>query len=275
MNYRMINPTTVIKQLYEESQTLGQWIEKTQKGLLLAPEGSLHVSRCKKGTYFYHTSRDSMDNPLRQNYIKAEDHKLIEALAMKDYNQKLLRSLIEQKKIIDRFLRGYNPQSVQDVYRHLSQARQALVMPIIETDEEYIKRWESKEYKRKGFAIDAPEIYSDRGERVRSKSEKMIADKILQMAVPYRYECPIYLEGYGEVWPDFTLLNIYTRAVVYLEHLGMMDNPEYADKALKKIELYERNGIICGKNLIITHETSQRPLDMRIVESKIKYALCL
>ena len=270
-----INPTIYIHQLKQESKTLNNWISKTKQELSLAPEGSLHVSTKKYGTCFYHINHNLNQIKPVETYIRAENKKLIEALAMKDYNQKLLRDLLKQKMTIDRFLRNYNPQAVQDVYRHLSKARQALVAPIIEPDEEYIRRWESQEYVRKGFAPDAPEIYTDRGDRVRSKSEKMIADKLLQLTVPYRYECPIYLEGYGEVWPDFTLLDIYRRMVIYLEHLGKMDDPEYAAKALKKVALYERNGIILGKNLIITYETSQRPLDMRLVETKIKQTLYL
>ena len=43
---------------------------------------------------------------------------------------------------------------------------------------------------------------------------------------------------------------------VYWEHEGMLDHPEYARSAVKKIELYEMNGIYPGDTLILTFETS-------------------
>ena len=53
------------------------------------------------------------------------------------------------------------------------------------------------------------EIYTERGERVRSKSEKIIADKLFLQNIPYHYERPIYLKGFGMVYPDFCCL-LYT-----------------------------------------------------------------
>ena len=50
----------------------------------------------------------------------------------------------------------------------------------------------------------------------------------------------------------------------------MMDNPEYCQKALQKLETYAKNGIHIGKNLLVTFETLQKPLDMKIVEQMLK-----
>ena len=65
------------------------------------------------------------------------------------------------------------------------------------------------------------------------------------------------------------ILNVGTRKVIYLEHLGMMDDYEYMMLAMKKIENYEKNGYLLGKDLVLTHETSQRPLDVRVVDNII------
>ena len=53
---------------------------------------------------------------------------------------------------------------------------------------------------------------------------------------------------------------------IYWEHDGRMDDPEYARKAIKKIETYEKNGIFPGQRLVLTFETLQDGLDMKIVE---------
>ena len=78
------------------------------------------------------------------------------------------------------------------------------------------------------------EILTEKGESVKSKSEKIIADKLNMMNIPYCYEVPLYLKGYGYVKPDFKVLNVATRKEYYWEHYGMMDNKDYIIKALKK-----------------------------------------
>lgn len=70
-----------------------------------------------------------------------------------------------------------------------------------------------------------------------------------------KYEFPLKLKGYGIVYPDFTLLDVKHRREIYWEHFGMMDNPEYAYKAVLKLETYMKNGFYPGKNLLLTFET--------------------
>ena len=49
-----------------------------------------------------------------------------------------------------------------------------------------------------------------------------------------------------------------------------MDDPAYVDKSLRKIEAYERNDYLPGKNLLITYETSRRSLDTKILEKLLQ-----
>ncbi|MFQ9213592.1 MAG: hypothetical protein ACLR4C_08105 [Eubacterium ventriosum] len=44
------------------------------------------------------------------------------------------------------------------------------------------------------------------------------------------------------------MLNRKTRKEIYWEHLGMMDDADYVEKAIKKIELYEKMGYFKGIN---------------------------
>jgi hypothetical protein len=90
------------------------------------------------------------------------------------------------------------------------------------------------------------------------------------MNIPYHYECPLQLKGYGTVYPDFMLLNRRTRKEYYYEHLGIMDQPDYCEKAIRKIETYEKNGIYNGEQLLLSYETSRQPLNMKSVERMIE-----
>lgn len=103
-----------------------------------------------------------------------------------------------------------------------------MVNPIILPDNLYALQWSQELYRGNPYRTDALVFATERGEYVRSKSEKMIADKLFMLKIPYKYECPLQCNRGKVFYPDFTLLNVSERKVYYLEHLGMLDNPEYA-----------------------------------------------
>ena len=84
----------------------------------------------------------------------------------------------------------------------------------------------------------------------------------------------MYLNHYGTIYPDFTFLSKQTKQEIYWEHLGKMDDPLYAQKAVKKIHTYEGNGIFPGERLILTFETEHMVLDMKLVEKLVQKYLC-
>ena len=116
------------------------------------------------------------------------------------------------------------------------------------SDYDYAMMWKNVDYQGKGVSDDAMELYSDAGERVRSKSEVIIANKLHNLGIAYRYEFPIKFMSGRIVYPDFYCLNVRKRREIVYEHFGMMDDPEYANNAVKKIEEYQRNGYWLGKN---------------------------
>lgn len=126
--------------------------------------------------------------------------------------------------------------------------------PLILPAEAYIQNWKSVQYNGKLIQSNAISFTTDRGEAVRSKSEKILADKFYKLDIPYRYEYPMELQGFGVIYPDFTILNTRTREEYYWEHLGMMGDANYCDKAIKKINTYIENNIFPGERLILSYE---------------------
>lgn len=257
----------IIKQLTEELEVLDKIILKAEKSLEGSPNGILRISK-SGNTMQYYRREDEKDR--NGKYIKKKDMGIVYELAQKEYDEEVLSAARSQKKKISGFLRQYSPDKVKNIYTTLTPERQLLTTPYIIPDAQYVSRWKNRVYEGKGFREDAPEIYTENGERVRSKSEKMLADKLRAMNIPYLYEYPLYLNGYGFVYPDFTLLNVWTREEFYLEHFGMMDDEKYTESAVLKIESYERNEIFPGEKLLITYETSKHPLDMKLFEQIIK-----
>ncbi len=52
--------------------------------------------------------------------------------------------------------------------------------------------------------------------------------------------------------------------------MGLTDEYDYATKNFKKLLVYERNGLILGDNLILSLETDDMALDMKMVHKKIQ-----
>lgn len=262
------------EKLEKELRELEAIKKAAEEDLKNAPQGALRISKKGKADQYY-WRKNPEDR--RGKYIRKGEETLIRTLAQKEYAQKVitfLEPIIKNKSKGLMLLEGAEMrEKLEEIYYRLSPSRQKLINPYIDTREQYITKWEveKKQQKAKAKTSDwLSEIYTEKGECVRSKSEKILADKFYIMEIPYVYEVPLYLNGYGYIKPDFIVLNTRTRKEYYWEHLGMMDDKEYCEKAVKKIECLEKNGIFPGGNLILTYETKEHPLNMKVVEKLIE-----
>ena len=168
----------------------------------------------------------------------------------------------------------YKNQIINNSYQSLCNARKNLITPVFQPLEKKIQNFLTDQYPAGRFEEeDRSEFYTVNGERVRSKSEMLISNLLYRYDVPYRYEKPIELLDWNKVIicrPDFTIMNRRTGKIYIYEHLGKMDDANYVENNMHKLNLYEKNGYLIGKNLIITRETSKEPLNTAIVESYIQ-----
>ncbi len=257
----------VKKELENRKKELLQLKKEKEHALQGVPKGTLRISCSQGRTQFYHR-KEKEDR--RGTYITEKEHNLIKRLAQKEYDQKVLRTVKEELRVVERCMAGYQVTEPEFIYEQMHKERKKLITPIRVSDEEYLKQWEAVEYLGKEFAENAPEYYTAKNERVRSKSEWMIANMLKDEGIPYRYEYPIKLKGLGQVHPDFMVLNTRNRKEYYWEHFGMMDDMEYLERALYKISMYEQNDIYVGEGLIVTYETVAHPLNPKEVISKIQ-----
>ncbi|MBR6473566.1 MAG: hypothetical protein IKS99_07595 [Firmicutes bacterium] len=235
--------------------------------MIVAPEGFLRVSSHKSSTHYYQVlkNRDTTGK-----YLNKKDVGTAEALAQKDYDRRILASAKNELAMLEKLI-DLQSRSVETLYDKISPKRQPLISPIALTDEQFIRKWfRSMECEPMGFKEGDPLIYSMDGIRVRSKSEQLWADSLKRLDVPYVYEPMILLEGHGWARPDFGCLNVRKRKTVFVEHLGMMDDPSYAEEAVRKIHDYENNGLILGDDFLITMETRLLPLDPRSIDELVK-----
>ncbi len=94
-------------------------------------------------------------------------------------------------------------------------------------------------------------IYSTlKGDRVRSKSEVIIANLLAQKGISYEYEKKLGYENGKWIEPDFTI-TLPSGKELYWEHLGMLGVESYDKRWLEKQDIYDK--YYSGK-LIVTYE---------------------
>lgn len=102
---------------------------------------------------------------------------------------------------------------------------------------------------------------TDKGDRVRSKSEVVIANLLHGMGLEYVYESPLkgtFRDGIKR--PDF-LFNTSTGLAVIWEHLGMMQDDSYKKNWQAKLQWYEANGYRVGASLFVTLDDENGGID--------------
>ncbi len=275
----------------KQIQELEEIIASTKEFLKTAPSGSLRIAQKTPRQYYWVTKETGN----KGKYIRKSDIIIAKQLAQKDYARKLYEKATTRKKELETCKSLYNEDEIKKFHEYFSSSRQFLIQPYTLDDETFAEQWMNSKtielerltalYKnsamnniylgaRYSYPID-PEnsISTERGEVVRSKSEKILADKLFMLKIPYIYEMPLQVKDYGYLTPDFTILNKRTRKEYYWEHFGQMDNPEYSEKAIKKINTYERNHIYQGKQLLLSFETSTQYPNTKQLDSFIKQFL--
>ena len=69
-------------------------------------------------------------------------------------------------------------------------------------------------------------------------------------------------------YPDFTILNIHTGKITYWEHAGRMDDPNYANDFVRKVNVYIYNNLLPGRDVVFTYESSAYPLEIRVIKKQ-------
>jgi len=256
------------KELEAQLRELDVLIKQNEKNLAKLsnlPEYGVKATTVRGCQQYYLIDKETG----KREYAGLPKLKLVKKLIQRDYAIAVDKKLVELRKKLSKFIANYDSSEIEDVYEKLSEARKRVIVPIIEPNEAYIYRWiEAHPGNQNPFPEEG--LYkTNRGEMVRSKSEKIIADALEKYNVPYQYE-PMLELGYNTIYPDFVVLNLRTRKTVYWEHLGLVSDIEYATKNFKKLQDYERNGFVLGRDLITTMESADTPIDVKLVEEKIR-----
>ena len=277
---------------YKYKEILQEEINWLEKAIKKSPPGRLNIN--KSGNRYKWINQ--LEDGTRQ-YIRKKDIKLAGLLAAKGFYK---RKLIETRQELTglnyyfnnhdriRFISNDLENGDGELSRLIGVGEECFRLEKFEaspstklrkkngfsftSDEKKIsaelKAWMEEEYPKNRKYDGSLIVKAVGGLMVRSKSEAFIANELSGRGIPFRYECLLEVDGLT-YYPDFTIIHPITHETIYWEHLGLMDDAEYREKAKRKLVNYTRAGIIPGVNLIITYETDYNPLDFQVVKKLI------
>lgn len=234
---------TLSRRIKTQKQQLEKELQKSQAFLKSAPEGALICQKTLHGVkWLQRQEPKDLGTSRKRIYISQKNKSLAEQLALKKYHKYKIQEINEELKALNAYLK-YHKENLSRMYAS---------------------------YKQNPLYPEQRNIKTLSGQKVRSKSESLIALKLTEFQIPFRYEAELYLEE-QIYYPDFTLRHPDTGNFFYWEHFGLMDNPAYAEKAFDKIGTYITHGIFPFANLLMTFESKENPLDIEQVEALIQY----
>ena len=265
----MRTPINALKTNKELLNEIEAEIVRLENSLSKAPQGSLIYKTYGGKKHFYWRRVGLSDE-----YLGKGKELQLQVLAQKRYDEGSLRILLKEKEKLTSALRllkfSARDMALEQFWAEFPEELKKYVTPNVTTNAGYVQRWRNRTTKIKNKEPNG-DFYSMRGEHVRSKSEIVIADRLLNAGLEYHYEF-VYSPNYGAnfFFPDFTILHPVTYEDWFWEHCGMIDKTYYSNDLMFRLELYSRADIYPGKNLIITFETSEKSLNTQYVDDIIK-----
>ncbi len=257
-----------VNRLRREIESLNKLKNQLEKRIQMHEDGKLNICSSKGKPHYYKYVKGK-----KKEYLKLERMNEIKAMAQKEYDVKIIERLEKRIMCANCLLDEYE-SGLSDVYSQLSSYRKELVVPIIGDINQSISLWYAEHPGEQNPYVREATYQTERGEQVRSKSEKIIADLLYSMDIPYVYEPKLFLEDGTVFYPDFLLYCKSDRKTIAYEHFGMMGDEEYSKGALRKIRTYHCNGYWYGENLIYSMESTLSPLDARHIRRMLeKYLL--
>ncbi len=254
-------------EMYERREKLADQMKDLQEKLIRLPAEDLHVQKDRGNTRWALSGKDEKGKYYRRYLSKTQREEAVIYAAATLYRAKLSDIELEYKavsrflQVFDRAYRGISAVYITHEEKLLeNEGLLELLMPYLSENQKAITKWKKEPYEGNSNYHPEQLLYQVSDNLfVRSKSELMIAEELIRLGIPFRYEERIG-KGWGSILCDFTLLDPKSLQVKYYEHFGMMDKEEYVKAAVQKINNYASRGIYLGQDLIVTSETQKHPL---------------
>ena len=191
-----------------------------------------------------------------------KDVSKIRLLARKAYLMQRLRNLEHNLLLAKKMALRYTTEEPVEILRELSASYQGLpgeyffYSSIPDTCELLSVGYDDPLFSNP-YHPESLTYVTSSGLRVRSKSERTIAEMLDKYGINYRYEAGLILDG-AIKYPDFSIKRPVDGRFFVWEHFGLMDDAAYRHKVAEKLGQYFRHGFLPGVNLLCSYEKDMK-----------------
>ncbi len=207
----------------------------------------------------------------RRHLSVEKDHDLVIELLRRKYQEKSLNDITIERDMIGAaadILRGAELQ-LDKYMDECPDEIGILYSELPEMENEDLRIWMNADYPSNAPYPENRKRRLKNGVLVRSKSECVIGDCLIDNGIAFRYEWDQYFAG-KMISTDYTLA-LWRNAQIKLkwwEHLGL-DDPDYLREARWKINAFTDAGMLPYRDYILTFEEDGVPLDSVYVQKMI------
>ena len=284
-----------IDNLHKKRNDLEKEIQSLKAFLANGDPAHLMIRHHANGSYYYTKKYRDENGKWKEDYLSQSSINDIKKMAYRQYAAERLKDALSEMKMINHILRFHTTDSHVKKYMQKHPGMYAMLKDwlwakgdddLLAPDDEIRRKaeaWKNIPYKR---SQTNPEwlIYPTiiKGLQVRSKAEADIIGRFEHFGAAYHYEeyfdipdhlLNLYRRNSFDIHPDFKCKNMRTGKVYWWEHQGQWDNPKYVADLPAREELLFQAGLVPWKNLIITTETQELPLDIQWVDEIIRFYL--
>lgn len=242
MNFSFLIETELQRQI--------QYLRKSERALQKSPKGFLRMGKQKRKTTYYQVV---LHGEKRAEKNISDKPQLVRQLLEKQIHKKVYKAAEKNVKALKALKKNYCDISRKLIVNSLSESYRNAYHSYCR--EELSEREKNTEC---GCPYESQHCIHETlcGIMVRSKSEVIIANTLTGYGIPFLYEAPLELAGGKLYYPDFTIL-LPMGEKKFWEHFGILNDPAYCDRAAKKLYTYQMNGILIGRDLIISQDDNR------------------
>lgn len=233
---------------------------KDYEGLVLRKE-----SKKRYGSSYYDIIRDSSGE---KKYLGGERNETVLGIKRYRYAKKALSVMDRDIKLLDSLIEKYIHPDYDTINSLLPLTYQTHLHSSGHSDTgmpqeaiDWMQRLEEEKAQYPPYKPEQLKHPALNKEKMRSKSEVIIANILLNAGIPFVYESPLLING-KNVLPDFRILSLIDlKTEIIIEHQGMVFIEEYANKFIRSLKLYLQTDWVPNKNLFFTFDNAQEILD--------------
>ena len=256
----------------EELERIAKELNERKEDLLLElrdlPEGEFLCTE-QDGLIKYFQRLPAVGNRKKERrYGVKRKPEVLNGLVRKEYVTKALRTIDKDIRAVELAATRYKATDENTLMEGFIAKHPELADSIYRNNID-VEEWKEAFDRIEDYHADALKQTAADGTRMRSKNELYIKSRLDHYGIIYRSDCPTGIPGLKRV-PDFTILRKRDGKIIYWEHMGMMYDMEYRIDNMRKLEEYDKFGIVPWDNLIVTYDTIEGGLRADLIEAMIK-----